>query len=107
MENEKIGTVFSKIKELTKENKMLWREEADGNTFYASIDDYKIYIGKSVGTVTFELFNHLNNKIGFLEHGGYSANTEGLDTFYELVRKKVLKIDDGLDDLLDQLGHLD
>ena len=106
MENKKTVSVFNKIQELTKENKLLWRQEADGNTFYASIDDYKIYIGKSVGTVSFELFNHHNIKIGSLEHGGYSVNTEGLDAFYELVRKKVLKIDDGLDDLLHHLDHI-
>ena len=106
MDNRKIEEIFSRILELTKENKLLWRQEADGNTFYASIDDYKIYIGKSVGTVSFELFNHLNTKIGLLEYGGYSVNTEGLDTFYELVRKKVFNIDDGLDDLLSQLDRI-
>lgn len=107
MENIKIHSVFEKVKELTKEAKVLWREEADGNTFYTSISDYKVYIGKSVGTVSFELFNHHNEKIGLLEQGGYFDNTEGLEAFYEQVRKKVLKIDDGLDDLLSHLDQID
>ena len=107
MEDKKVHSVFRKIKDLTREEKVLWKEEADGITFYTSVGDYKIYIGKSVGTFSFELFNHQNEKIGQLEQGGYFDNTDGLDTFYELVRKKVLKIDDGLDDLLDQLGRLD
>ena len=107
MENEKIVSVFKKIKDLTTNAKVVWKEEADGSTFYTSVSDYKIYIGKSVGTISFELFNHQNLKIGMLEHGGYSENTEGLDTFYEYVRKQVLKIDDGLDDLLNQLDQID
>jgi hypothetical protein len=107
MENKKIVAVLNKIKSLTKENKVLWKEEADGMTFYTSVSDYKIYIGKSVGTISFELFNHQNAKIGMLEHGGYSDSTEGLDAFYDTVRKKVLKIDDGLDDLLNHLEQID
>jgi len=107
MEHKKVHSVFTKVKELTKEDKVLWREEADGSTFYTSVSNYKIYIGKSVGTVSFELFNHHNEKIGLLEQGGYFDNTQGLDAFYELVRKKVLKIDDGLDDLMNHLGQLD
>ena len=107
MEHKKVHSVFTKIKELTNEDKVLWREEADGSTFYTSVSDYKIYIGKSVGTVSFELFNHHNEKIGLLEQGGYFDNTQGLDAFYETVRKKVLKIDDGLDDLMNHLGQLD
>ncbi len=107
MEGKKTHSIFKKIKELTNEDKVLWKEEADGSTFYTSVSDYKIYIGKSVGTVSFELFNHHNEKIGLLEEGGYFDNTQGLDNFYELVRKKVLKIDDGLDDLLNHLEQLD
>ena len=107
MEDKKVHSVFTKIKELTKEDKVLWREEADGSTFYTSVSNYKIYIGKSVGTVSFELFNHHNEKIGLLEQGGYFDNTQGLDAFYELVRKKVLKIDDGLDDLMNHLEQID
>ncbi len=107
MEAKKILSVYNKVRELTNEGKLLWKEEADGNTFYTSISDFKIYIGKSVGTISFELFNHLNTKIGMLEYGGYSEDTEGLDAFYEQVRKLILKSDDGLDDLLDQLEQLD
>ncbi len=107
MEDKKLHSVFKKVKELTNEAKVLWKEEADGNTFYTSVSDYKMYIGKSVGTVSFELFNHHNEKIGLLEQGGYFDNTEGLDAFYEQVRKKVLKIDDGLDDLLNHLERID
>lgn len=107
MENKKIMSVFNKIRELTKENKLIWKEEADGNTFYASINDYKVYIGKSVGTVSFELFNNQNIEIGSLEFGGYSPDTEGLDIFYEQVKKGVLNIDDGLDDLLRSLDQID
>lgn len=107
MEDKKVHLVFTKIKELTQVDKVLWKEEADSNTFYTSVSDYKIYIGKSVGTVSFELFNHHNEKIGLLEQGGYFNNTEGLDSFYELVRKKILKIDDGLDDLINHLGQID
>ena len=107
MEDKKVHLVFKKVKELTKEDRVLWREEADGSTFYTSVSDYKIYIGKSVGTVSFELFNHLNEKIGMLEQGGYFDNSEGIDTFYEEVRKKVLKIDDGLDDLLNRLDQVE
>lgn len=107
MEDKKVHSVFKKVKELTKEDRILWREEADGSTFYTSVSDYKIYIGKSVGTVSFELFNHHNEKIGMLEQGGYFDNSEGIDTFYEAVRKKVLKIDDGLDDLLNRLDQVE
>ncbi len=107
MEDKKVHLVFAKVKELTKEDRVLWREEADGSTFYTSVSDYKIYIGKSVGTISFELFNHHNEKIGMLEQGGYFDNSEGMDTFYEAVRKKVLKIDDGLDDLLNQLDQVE
>ncbi|MGB4400709.1 MAG: hypothetical protein WBJ10_15155 [Daejeonella sp.] len=107
MEDKKVHLVFKKVKELTKEDRVLWREEADGSTFYTSVSDYKIYIGKSVGTVSFELFNHHNEKIGMLEQGGYFDNSEGIDTFYEAVRKKVLKIDDGLDDLLNRLDQVE
>ncbi len=106
MEDKKTLSVFKKIRELTKDDKVLWKEEADGQTFYTSVGAYKVYIGKSVGTVSLEMFNHQNEKIGMLEHGGYSHNTHGLDIFYEQVRKKVLKIDDGLDDLLDQLEQI-
>lgn len=106
MESNKTLSVYNKIRKLTKEGKLFWKEEADGNTFYASVNDFKIYIGKSAGTITFELFNHLNTKIGFLEFGGYTPDTEGLDTFYEQVRKKVLNNDDGLDDLIGQLDNI-
>lgn len=107
MEANKTLSVYNKVRKLTKEGKLLWKEEADGNTFYTSISDFKIYIGKSAGTISFELFNHLNTKIGLLEYGGYSPDTEGLDTFYEQVRKLILKTDDGLDNLLDQLDRMD
>lgn len=107
MEDKKIHSIFKKIQGLTKDDKVLWKEEADGSTFYTSVSNYKIYIGKSVGTVSFELFNHHNEKIGLLEEGGYFDNTQGLDAFYEQVRKKVLKIDDGLDDLLSHLDNID
>ena len=107
MQNKKIMAAFNKIRDLTKEDKLLWKEEADGKTFYTSVNNYKVYIGKSVGTVLFQLFNHQNIELGSLEFGGYSPDTEGLDIFYEEVRKKVLNVDDGLDDLLrnlDQIG---
>lgn len=107
MKEKKTQSVFKKIKELTSEDKVLWKEEADGSTFYTSVSDYKIYIGKSVGTVSFELFNHHNEKIGMLEEGGYFDNIQGLDAFYQQVRKQVLKIDDGLDDLLDHLDKIE
>jgi hypothetical protein len=107
MEAKKILSIYNKVKKLTKDGKLLWREEADGNTFYTSISDFKIYIGKSVGTVSFELFNNLNTKIGVLEYGGYSPDVEGLDSFYMYVRKLVTKNEDGLDDLLDQLEQID
>jgi hypothetical protein len=107
MEAKKILSIYNKVKKLTKEGKLLWREEADGNTFYTSISDFKIYIGKSVGTVSFDLFNNLNTKIGVLEYGGYSPDVEGLDSFYLFVKKLITKTDDGLDDLLDQLDKID
>lgn len=107
MENNKTLSVFNKVKNLTNEGKLIWKEEADVNTFYSSVSDYKIYIGKSAGTISFELFNHLYEKIGTLEHGGYSPNTEGLDIFYEQIRKAIQTNDDGLDDLLEQLDNID
>jgi hypothetical protein len=107
MEVKKILSIYNKVKKLTKEGKLLWRQEADGNTFYTSISDFKIYIGKSVGTVSFDLFNNLNTKIGVLEYGGYSPDVEGLDSFYLFVKKLITKTDDGLDDLLDQLDKID
>ncbi|SDM48712.1 hypothetical protein SAMN05421813_11374 [Daejeonella rubra] len=107
MENNKTLSVFNKVRNLTIEGKLIWKEEADVNTFFASVGDYKIYIGKSVGTISFELFNHLYEKIGMLEYGGYSTDTEGLDVFYEQIRRNVQSTDDGLDDLLDQLDSID
>jgi len=107
MEAQKTLDVYNRVKKLTKEGKLIWKEEADGNTFYTSIGDFKIYIGKSVGTVSFELFNNLNTKIGILEYGGYSPDVEGLDSFYLFVRKLISKAEDGLDDLLDQLEQID
>jgi hypothetical protein len=107
MENNKTLSVFNKVKNLTNEGKLIWKEEADVNTFYSSVSDYKIYIGKSAGTISFELFNHLYEKIGTLEHGGYSPSTEGLDIFYEQIRKAIQTNDDGLDDLLEQLDNID
>jgi len=107
MEVKKTVTVYNKVRKLTQEGKLLWKEEADGNTFYTSINDFKIYIGKSAGTISFELFNHFNTKIGILEYGGYSEDTEGLDTFYGQLRKLIQKSDEGLDDLLDQLDRID
>jgi hypothetical protein len=107
MENNKTLSVFNKVRNLTNEGKLIWKEEADVNTFYASVGDYKIYIGKSAGAVSFELFNHLYEKIGMLEHGGYSVDTEGLDVFYEQIRRNVQSTDDGLDDLLNQLNSID
>jgi hypothetical protein len=107
MENNKTLSVFSKVSNLTNEGKLIWKEEADVNTFYASVGDYKIYISKSAGVISLELFNHLNEKIGMLEHGGYSVDTEGLDIFYEQIRKNVQSTDDGLDDLMNQLDSID
>ena len=106
MENSKTLSVFTKVRNLTNEGKLIWNEEADVNTFYASVGDYKIYIAKSAGVISFELFNHLNEKIGLLEYGGYSVDTEGLDIFYEQIRKNVQTTDDGLDDLLNQLDSI-
>lgn len=51
--------------------------------------------------------NHFNTKISLLEYGGYSEDTEGLDTFYWQLRKLIQKSDEGLDDLLDQLDRID
>jgi hypothetical protein len=107
MENDKIWAVFSKVKDLTMQGKLIWNEEADLNSFFASVDEYKIHVGKSAGTITFELFNHLYEKIGMLEHGGYSADAEGLDLFYAYVRKTIQNNDDGLDDLLERLDSID
>lgn len=107
MEAKKTLTVYNKVRKLTQEGKLLWKEEADGNTFYTSINDFKIYIGKSAGIISFELFNHLNTKIGILEYGGYSEDIEGLDTFYGQLRKLIQTSEDGLDDLLDQLDRID
>jgi hypothetical protein len=107
MEKNKIWAVFSKVKDLTMQGKLIWKEEADLNSFFASVGDYKIYIGRSAGTITFELFNHLYEKIGMLEHGGYSVDAEGLDLFYDHVRKAIQSNDDGLDDLLERLDSID
>jgi hypothetical protein len=107
MEAQKTLDVYNRVKKLSKEGRLLWKEEADGNTFYTSIADFKIYIGKSAGTVSFELFNNLNTKIGIIEYGGYSPDVEGLDSFYLFVRKLITKTEDGLDDLLDQLDKID
>lgn len=106
MEANKTLSVYNKVRKLTKEGKLHWNEEADGNTYYTSISDFKIYIGKSAGTISFELFNNLNVKIGLLEFGGYTPDTEGLDSFYVQVRNLILKNEDGLDDLLNQLDQL-
>lgn len=107
MEVKKTLSVYNKVRKLTKDGKLNWNEEADGNTFYTSISDFKIYIGKSAGTISFELFNNLNTKIGLLEFGGYSPDIDGLDSFYNQVRNLTIKNDDGLDDLLDQLEQID
>jgi len=107
MERIKVLAVFDKVRKLTREGKLTWMEEADGNTFFTSISDFKIFIGKSAGTVSFELFNNLYTKIGILEHGGYSPDVEGLDSFYLFVKKLITKAEDGLDDLLDQLNEID
>ena len=106
MQNKKIIAAFKKIMDLTEKDKLIWKEEADGKTFYTSVKDYKVFIGKSVGTVLFQLFNHQLVELGSLEFGGYSPDIEGLDTFYEEVRKKVLNVDDGLDDLLQNLDQI-
>jgi hypothetical protein len=107
METNKTLSVYNRVRKLSKEGKLHWSEEADGNTFYTSIGNFKIYIGKSAGTISFELFNQLNTKIGLLEYGGYSPDIEGLDSFYMQIKKLIKKTDDGLDDLLDELDRIE
>jgi hypothetical protein len=119
LDETKLYQIIDKVYQQTTLRKIEWKVESvnKANYFIANISIYKIAIFNTGFSYVFEVYDKAGNLLATKTSGSMSAtqwllNTKipfGTDIFkelYELAKNIALKIDQNLDDLLDNLNKL-
>ena len=110
LDQQKITEIFNKVYQLTLDKKLEWQAtDTNHKTFFAYIGQYTIYIqGLDLS------YNFLvRRKEGNIDLGKLTTTflttselQKKMESLFSKVKRTVLKIDEGLDDLLKTLGEI-
>jgi hypothetical protein len=112
MDEAKIEAIFTKVIELSNDLKLSWEayDQKKGNSFVTEIGEYSIWL-TAVDSLKYSF--SIRRKDSGVELGKLFAeifragnNYNRMEELFKKVRRKALKIDEGLDDLLTNLSKL-
>jgi len=106
-DKEKLLQIAAKLLERTRAGTIEWDETADEATFETSMAKYSVNVTCAVEEggpmVTLAVLNDKGNKIEKLSDFADDQKGNVLAQLYELARRKALRVDESLDDLLHTL----
>jgi hypothetical protein len=122
-DTERLRTLINRITPMTLANKVPWTETSDERTFQTQLGNYNVtiaqeYAGQNYGEDVYVYAIRIHDTLGKVldtaverdfPHGFTFAEgrqaTEALGYLHDLARRKALKVDEALDDLLNSLGR--
>ena len=119
-----LGKLITRLIKLTKDDKLEWAETAEDKTFLASFPQYNVsiskkYAGQNWGEDSYEYRITVRDTTGkILEDAGssdllhldfqdYASAEDAMKFLYEQARRKALKVDEALSELLSSLENLE
>jgi hypothetical protein len=108
MDTDKIIQILKTVKELTSQKKLIWESDNSGVTyesFRTIVGKYKILVYTSAMENVFIMYDidNNNNELGRLNESYWNRDVNQIGEFVQKVKRQVHHIDEGLDDLFNQL----
>ena len=100
----KIEEILERLHELSSEDKIAWSATADPSTFSAVLGNSSAIISRGESNFHFKLLNSLGDDLDELYSGDWGNPL--IEYLYELARRRALKVDAELDDVLVELSQL-
>lgn len=118
---KRLGSLINRLGELSGENKVPWTETSDERVFQAALKGYAVTVaqedaGDNYGEPVYRYTIGFYDSFGKLldaatewdfpkgyEFKGNKTPQEALQDLYDIARRKALKVDQALDDLLKSL----
>jgi hypothetical protein len=120
---ERLRTLIDRITPMTLADKVPWTETSDERTFQAQLGNYNVTVahefvgqewGEDVYVYTIRIHDTLGKVLDTAVERDFPENfyfadgkrgREALRDLHDLARRKALKVDQALDDLLNSLGR--
>jgi hypothetical protein len=105
-------SILLKLENKTMQGKAAWKETAVDNKFVLDLEKYSIsmLLSKQEGTpglLYFEIINPQGKKIESFSARQEDLEGDSISSFIKLVRRKVLKVDEALKEVLHELDTKD
>jgi hypothetical protein len=118
---KRLGTLIDRLRKLSDEDQVPWVETADERAFQASLKAYTVtiaqeYAGQDWGQTVYIYAIRIHDLLGKLletaterdfpvnyKLSGDKNGAEALQDLYDVARRRALKVDEALDDLLRSL----
>ncbi len=109
MEKDKVISIYIKLQELTKQNKIKWEalktQSSSREGYQCVLGDYKILVYGTIFSETFKISDKNGLELGSLNDSA-SIKPYKIGEFMDLIHRMINKIDDKLDNFLDQLDKM-
>lgn len=109
MDEIKVKEIFKKIYDLTMDDKVSWTssDPKKNDVFVAVVADYNLYIISTDLSYTFLVRRKSDNvELGRIQTTLFGINELALEKMFNTIKRKYLKIDEGLNDLLGKLDNI-
>ncbi|MFH0893706.1 MAG: hypothetical protein V2A54_04660 [Bacteroidota bacterium] len=108
MDTDKITQILETVKDLTNQKKLNWETDNSGITyesFCSVVGKYKILVYTSAMENVFIMYDieNNNNELGRLNESYWNRDVHQIGEFIQKVKRQVHHIEEGLDDLFNQL----
>jgi hypothetical protein len=118
---KRLGTLIDRLRQISGENKVPWTETSDERTFQAALNGYVVTVsledaGQDWGQTVYIYSIRIHDLLGKLletaterdfpvnyKLSGDKNGAEALQDLYDVARRRALKVDEALDDLLRSL----
>lgn len=109
LDRQKVSDIFEKVYQLTFDGKLEWSAtDTKHTTFIANVGKYVIYL-QGLDSLSYNFIIRRkgeNIDLGKITTTFLTSNSNKLEGLFNKVKRMVLKIDEGLDDLLKTLGEI-
>jgi len=103
--------ILLKLKDKTKQGKAAWKETSVDNKFVLDLEKYSIsmqlYSGTALPQLYFEIINPKGKRIESFFAKQEDFGEDDIQSFFKLVRRRVLRVDEALKDILHELDSED
>ncbi len=109
MDEITVKEIFKKIYDLTMNDKLSWTssDPNKNDVFVAVVADYSLFIISTDLSYTFLVRRKSDNvELGRIQTNIFGTNELGLENMFTKIKRKYLKIDEGLNDLLGKLDKI-